>query len=95
MLPTIYPLTLFDTAIHYAPGDTPQTIQLEANTAQTENRDTFLNELSEYGLGSPSLMGLTWDQRVTLARQAQGTWTDREGMGTSVEVVRQLRDEWD
>ena len=31
---------------------------------------------------------------VALARQAKGSWKESEGHGTSVEIVRRLRDEW-
>ncbi|MBI3742431.1 MAG: hypothetical protein HY257_11850 [Chloroflexi bacterium] len=31
---------------------------------------------------------------VELARQARGSWKDTEPQGTSVEIVRRLRDEW-
>ncbi len=31
---------------------------------------------------------------VALALQARGSWQENEGTGTSVEIVRRLRDEW-
>ena len=35
-----------------------------------------------------------WAQLVALARRAEGNWRESEGRGTSIEIVRRLREDW-
>ncbi len=57
-------------------------------------------DLDEYrrllaGKRAPQSVSATERARlVELARQAEGSWKETEPRGTSVEIVRRLRDEW-
>jgi hypothetical protein len=41
------------------------------------------------------MRGKSREELVALALQARGSWRESEGTGTSVEIVRKLRDEWE
>jgi hypothetical protein len=46
------------------------------------------------GLQTSPLSGKSRQELVALARRAEGNWKETEARGTSVEVVRRLREEW-
>ncbi len=71
------------------------TLELDQYQEQRKTYTPATLDCCDFIIGTQGLAGLTWSQIATLAAQAKGSWTSTDATGTSVEIVRRLRDEWD